>query len=278
MPQEKLIIKKEAGPRTGVTGWVIQLNSLYARVSPKVVRYISSHANIHDDETFILETPSIFNVQKLKGKKIKSFINLRRINDARFVNKFLSAVNGILPYNGMFIGCAETMGERSKRLLRKFPRIIAYPYRILDFIFKRIFPKWGPTRRFYFFLTQGSNRVMSLPEILGRLLCCGFSIVDYREIDNMLYFVVRKIKLPIRDFHASYGPIFKMRRIGRGGKTIFVYKFRTMHPYAEYLQEYLYNQNSLAAGGRSETTSASQDGEKFSAAFGLMNYPCFLMS
>jgi len=250
MPQDKLIKKQDAVPRSDVTAWVIQLNSLYARVSPKVVRYLTSHASIYDEMTFILETDSIFSVQKLKGKKIKSFINLRRINDARFVNKFLSAINGILPYNGMFIGYAETMEQRSRRLLRKFPKSIAYPYRVLDFIFKRIFPKWGPTRKLYFFLTQGSNRVMSLPEILGRLLCCGFCIVDYQEIDNLLYFAARKIKLPTRDFHASYGPIFRMRRIGKGGKTIFVYKFRTMHPYAEYLQEYLYNQNSLAAGGK----------------------------
>jgi len=37
----------------------------------------------------------------------------------------------------------------------------------------------------------------------------------------------------------SYGPVFKMKRIGKSGKIIEVYKFRTMHPYAEYMQDYI---------------------------------------
>ncbi len=30
-----------------------------------------------------------------------------------------------------------------------------------------------------------------------------------------------------------------MKRIGKNGETIFVYKLRTMHPYSEYLQDYV---------------------------------------
>jgi len=41
-----------------------------------------------------------------------------------------------------------------------------------------------------------------------------------------------------------------MRRIGKNGKVIFVYKFRTMHPYSEYLQKYVYERNSLQDGGK----------------------------
>ena len=35
-----------------------------------------------------------------------------------------------------------------------------------------------------------------------------------------------------------------MKRIGKDGKPIYVYKLRTMHPYAEYLQE-LYMKNLI---------------------------------
>lgn len=41
-----------------------------------------------------------------------------------------------------------------------------------------------------------------------------------------------------------------MRRIGKDGKQIFVYKIRTMHPYSEYLQELVYDKNKLSEGGK----------------------------
>ncbi len=49
---------------------------------------------------------------------------------------------------------------------------------------------------------------------------------------------------------ATYGPLIKLRRVGKGGKDIKVYKMRTMHPYAEYLQEYVYQKHSLQEGGK----------------------------
>ncbi len=48
----------------------------------------------------------------------------------------------------------------------------------------------------------------------------------------------------------SYGPLFKMRRIGKDGKIIGVYKFRTMHPYSEYLQDYILKLNGYAETGK----------------------------
>ncbi|MCF8233167.1 MAG: sugar transferase, partial [Bacteroidales bacterium] len=44
--------------------------------------------------------------------------------------------------------------------------------------------------------------------------------------------------------------LIKLRRYGKNGKKIGVYKMRTMHAYSEYLQEYVYNLNNLAEGGK----------------------------
>ena len=69
-------------------------------------------------------------------------------------------------------------------------------------------------------------------------------------IDGYLYFVARKVKEPAYDYNPTYGPLIKLRRYGKGGKIIGVYKMRTMHPYSEYLQAYVFEQNKLADGGK----------------------------
>jgi lipopolysaccharide/colanic/teichoic acid biosynthesis glycosyltransferase len=41
-----------------------------------------------------------------------------------------------------------------------------------------------------------------------------------------------------------------MKRQGKNGTAIFVYKLRTMHAYSEFIQEYVYEKNRLDAGGK----------------------------
>ena len=41
-----------------------------------------------------------------------------------------------------------------------------------------------------------------------------------------------------------------MPRIGKNGKIIGVYKFRTMHPYGEFLHDYILNKNGYASSGK----------------------------
>ena len=48
----------------------------------------------------------------------------------------------------------------------------------------------------------------------------------------------------------TYGPVISLKRVGKHGKIIHVYKLRTMHPFAEYLQDYVYKHNDLEEGGK----------------------------
>jgi lipopolysaccharide/colanic/teichoic acid biosynthesis glycosyltransferase len=92
--------------------------------------------------------------------------------------------------------------------------------------------------------------VITRAEILGRLYSCGFEVVDEQFIENHLYVISRKVKHPAYDLEATYGPLVKLKRIGKGGQEIKVYKMRTMHPYAEYLQEYVYKKHKLDQCGK----------------------------
>ncbi|MCC5940517.1 MAG: sugar transferase [Balneolaceae bacterium] len=153
--------------------------------------------------------------------------------------------------NGQYlVATVETKDERKERLLRKYPSPISYPYYSLDFLLKRVFPKLKPTRKIYFAITGGKNRVISLTEALGRLVSCGFEIVGHKKINNLTYIISKKIKKPFYDMQPTFGAIIKLKRIGYQGKIFDVYKVRTMYPYSEYLQEYVYQINNLEEGGK----------------------------
>lgn len=218
-------------------------------IQPEVEEYLKKFTADLKDPVKTFMTTTVFNVNSVE-QPCAAIINLRKVNDIRFVNKFQEIVNEKLAFSGLYIGFVETQEQRSHRLLKKFPWGIAHIYLFFDFIFKRAFPKLPFFKKIYFFVTNGRNRVMSKAETLGRLVSCGFAIEDVTEIGNYTWFVAKKVKDPVYDVNPSYGPLFTMSRIGLNGKLIRVVKFRTMYPYAEYLQEYLYEQNKLAHGGK----------------------------
>lgn len=217
---------------------------------PEVFQFLTENIDLSIPNYSLLATTTRFNVDKLPEKAYLKLVNLKRINDIRFINKFFESVNRKLIEGGIFIGCVETKDQRKKRILRKYPPVLNRIYYLLDFILKRVFPKFNLTKRIYFFLTRGNNRVISKAETFGRLYSCGFKIVNEQEMNGWLYFVAHKIREPFYDMEPTYGPLVKLSRIAKSGKIIQVYKLRTMHPYAEYLQEYVYEKSDLEKGGK----------------------------
>ena len=228
---------------------VIQ-NAVESQCGKGSFMFMEKFLDVNDKRTMFISTTTRFNIEFQPDNFYDSIVNLRRINDIQYINKFLESVNRKLPVKGLFLGCAETKSSRKKRILAKFPPVLNWLFYSIDFLFKRIFPKFILTKKIYFLFTRGMNRVLSKAEILGRLYSCGFEVVDDTVIGNLFFFVARKAKVPAYDFNPTYGPFVKLRRIGKGGEFIRVYKFRTMHPFAEYLQDYLYKRNNLENGGK----------------------------
>jgi lipopolysaccharide/colanic/teichoic acid biosynthesis glycosyltransferase len=151
---------------------------------------------------------------------------------------------------GVFIGCVETKSMRKRRILKKYPPVLNIIYYFFDYILKRVFPKFQLTKKVYFFLTHGRNRVLSKAETLGRLYSCGFEVLETKRNKHLMYFAVRKIGKPVYDPNPTYGPLVKLRRVGKNGNHFYVFKMRTMHPFSEYLQDYIYKRFNLKEGGK----------------------------
>ena len=216
----------------------------------KATRFIQNYVNLDTPRHLIVSTTNRFNLINKDVSVYEHIVNLRRMNNIRRINKFLETTNEILEYDGFFIGNVETYKLRKERILNKFLPGVNWVYYTLDFTLKRVFPKLKVTQKIYFLLTKGNNRVLSKAETYGRLYSCGFELYDSKVINGILYFVARKKKDPAYDYNPTYGPLIKLRRIGKGGKIIKVYKMRTMHAYSEYLQEYIYQNNNLKEGGK----------------------------
>lgn len=212
--------------------------------------YVINYAAIDSPNTLVVATTTRFNIDAQIQRSFDCIVNVKRVNDFRYINKYFESVNSKLPVGGLFIDHFESKNMRKRRILNKFPAGINYIYYTLDFIIKRVFPKFALTKKIYFVLTRGENRVLSKAEAFGRLYSCGFEIIDERVIDKCLYFVAIKVKEPLYPKNPSYGPMIALERIGKGGKPIKVYKMRTMHPYAEYLQDYIYEKTGLQEGGK----------------------------
>ncbi len=230
---------------------------LYNEVPDQVVDFIESTVDLDNlADMVIVQTSSPINLINLVSCRgydesgVGCIINLKQLNDIRFINKFLESANEHMRPGGMLIGCVETARQRQERIMAKFPWPLNKIYYFFDFWVKRVWPKMPYLKRLYFLLTAGHNRVISEMETYGRLYSCGYRLVKTFQAEGKLYFVAEKTGEPDYNNEASYGPLIKLRRVGKNGKVFRVFKFRTMYPYSEYLQQFVYEQYGLQSGGK----------------------------
>jgi len=158
---------------------------------------------------------------RLDGKKTGLLIDLNNLSYKKNVNDYLRSVNKSLEISSFYIGHVFTAA--SPKSLKGISNIFIKPQK---------------------------NHSFSVAETLGRLVYCGFEIINYEIIETSIWFVVRKTKEPVIGPEPATGLIAKMKRTGKNGKPIFIYKLRTMYPYSEYIQEYVVKNNGYSETGK----------------------------
>lgn len=228
----------------------IQESVLQQTESQEVLDWMMKNTPLNSSNTIVLSTADKFNINSLVTYRYDCYINLKPLNDVLGLNTMFCAVNNKLPDNGLYVCCFMTQDEQKRRMLKRYPKGLNYLLYSLSFIQKRVLPKILLTSRIYFSITKGKQRVFSQTEILGRLYYCGFEVVEEQKFNGMSYVVARRKNMPEPQEHKIYGPLITLNRVGKGGKKIKVYKMRTMHPYSEYLQGYMFDKQGLREGGK----------------------------
>ena len=148
------------------------------------------------DRPVVLRTINDINVKSIaKGQKLNLFINLEPVNNIRGINKFHQEVYDNLNGNQIYICCGETITQRSFKFRNNIRFGFKNIFLVVDFFFKRVFPKLPLSKSIYFAITRGHNRVLSKAEILGRVSSCGFKILNVFNYENKIYVISKKIKI-----------------------------------------------------------------------------------
>lgn len=216
----------------------------------KVIHFIQQYANIFSTNTFTLRSSELYNIQKLQNYRYDTLVNFMPLNQIRGVNKLFATVNDKLPDDGLWVCCYEPQSVTKRNILSRYSKIFGWLYYAAFFCYKRVLPKLIMTSRLYFDITEGKDRVFSKAEVLGRLCYCGFEVVAERKFKDLNYVIARRKFRPELIEKRVYGIFVKLNRIGKNGKKFKVYKLRTMHPYSEFLQSYIYEKYALQEGGK----------------------------
>ena len=242
----------------------------------KVLNFLQKHIKFDDGKSMVFSASSQENMFQLEQNQCSTIVQLEKLNQIKGINKMLSAANNALPDNGLFVCNFQTKSTYKCNQLKKHSKGINYLFYSFDFLFKRILPKLTITRWYYYIFTGCKYRVLSKAEVLGRLYYCGFKIEFEKKIGNSSYIFARKTYNVEHLEHRNYGPLIRLKRLGKDSKSFYVYKMRTMHPYSEFLQAYIYEKNSLKEGGKFNKDIRITTLGKFMRKFWLDEFPMII--
>lgn len=271
--EETKIITKKLDKRSSQ----ILIDSIIEFSSVKVYTFLSKYLDFNLKNNLVSFSSNYFDIKSKPEKTYTGIAIFNKLNNIRGINKLFSIVNHKLPMNGTFVCSFEQRSTRKKRIYDTYPRIINHIVYFIDYLTKRVIPKFLVMDKIYYNITRGKNRILSKTEVLGRLVYCGFDIVETKKMNGITYVVATKIKnLEVIHESKRYGPLLTLRRLGNNGKVINVFKFRTMYSYAEYLQAYIYRTSKLQKGGKFNKDIRVNTMGKFMRKYWIDELPMFI--
>ena len=213
-------------------------------------------AKLGSSQTKIVANRDRFSLLQLPDYQYATIVDLTLLNDAKGINRRFCIVNQKLPDNGRYVCCYRPQEYIKQKILTTYPKGINWVVYFFYFLRKRVIPRLLLTSRLYYDITKGRKRMLSKTEVLGRLYYCGFEVEDVVPMGHIEYVFCRRHMQPYpQEQFKRYGPLIKLPRVSKGGEIVYFYKFRTMHPYSEYIQKYVFDEG----GGMDIADKSSND-------------------
>ena len=213
-------------------------------------------AHIDSRRTKIVATHDRFAFLQIPTYQYGTLVDLTLLNDAKGINRRFCLVNQKLPDNGHYVCCYRPQEYVKSKILSSYPKGINYIVYTGWFFFRRVCPRMLLMSRLYYDVTKGRKRTLSKTEVLGRLYYCGFEVDEVVPMGHIEYVFAHRHSQPYpQEQMKVYGPLIKLPRVCKDKEIKYFYKMRTMHPYSEYIQQYVFAQR----GGMNIADKADDD-------------------
>ena len=203
---------------------------------------LRKQARLDSTLTKVVCDRSPFGLLQIPDYQYATIVDMTLLNDMRGINKRFCLVNQKLPDDGVYVCCFRPQEYIKNKILKQYPVGLNWLVYSLYFFRKRVLPRLLLTSRLYYDVTHGRKRMLSKTEVFGRLYYCGFAVEHTVPMGHIEYVFARRISQPYpQEKIKLYGPLIKLPRVSKDKKIRYFYKFRTMHPYAEYIQQYVFD-------------------------------------
>ncbi len=200
-------------------------------------------AHLHRQSTKTIASAEQFPLLQIPDYQYATIVDLKIFNNIRGINKRLCIVNQKLPDNGVYVCCYRPQEYVKQKMLNAYPWGIRWIVYTFWFIIRRVIPRLLLMSRLYYDLNKGRKRMLSKTEVLGRLYYCGFEVDEIVRMNHIEYIFAHRHSQPYPQEQVKiYGPLIKLPRVSKNKEIVYFYKMRTMHPYAEYIQNYVFDQ------------------------------------
>ncbi len=172
-----------------------------------------------------------------------------KLNEIYFLKRHLININKSLEKGDYYLAKSETLEDWRELNSQKSKGFFGFPFRLINFISYRVFPRLYV---YYLLISRLSNknkRLISKAELLGRFIYSGFQIIQIYKLNQIHFFLLQKDTSHSLT-KVSVGPLFKTNRVGKNGKLFKIYKLRTMHPYSEFLQQFMIESFGFSSNGK----------------------------
>ena len=217
---------------------------------------LRKRARLDSRQTKVVCDRNRFTFLQIPDYQYETLVDLTLLNDAKGINRRFCIVNQKLPDNGRYVCCYRPQEYIKQKILSKYPPVLNWIIYSLYFFQKRVVPRLMLTSRLYYDVTKGRKRMLSKTEVLGRLYYCGFEVDEIVPMGHIEYVFAHRHSQPYPQEQIKvYGPMIKLPRVCKNKEIKYFYKFRTMHPYAEYIQKYVFD----ARGGMDISDKSNDD-------------------
>ena len=253
--RENAVVTHPDSPRSSSSMRSIR-QSVLSVTTEEDYRMLLEKARLDSRLTKVICDRDRFAFLQIPDYQYNTLVDLTLLNDARGINRRFCTVNQKLPDGGRYVCCYRPQEYIKQKLLNKYPKPLNWIVYSLYFFHKRVIPRLLLTSRLYYDVTKGRKRMLSKTEVLGRLYYCGFEVDEIVPMGHIEYVFAHRHSQPYpQEQFKIYGPMIKLPRVCKNKEIRYFYKFRTMHPYAEYIQKYVFD----ARGGMDISDKSNDD-------------------